>query len=1019
MNKYFLHKLLTLCIVFGVSQITFAQFQVTGIVKDATNAEALIGASVLVKGTTTGAVTDVDGNFTLNVKSGSETLVISYTGYQSKEININQQHTLDITLIQDSKVLSDVVVVGYGTVKKSDLTGAVGSVKSKELSQIPTSSVEQALQGRVAGVQVTPISGEPGAGAILRIRGVGTLNNASPIYVVDGIILDDIRGFNMNDIESIEVLKDASATAIYGSRGANGVVMITTKKGSTDGKVNMSFSSYYGVQNVIRKIDMLNASEFAQMYNEQAGNTKVFPNPSALGEGTDWQDVIFQTAPMKNLQVSATGGSAKSTFNIGAGYFKQNGIIIGSDYEQMNLRFNAAYNLNKALKVGHNLNLARTTSNNSPDVVLGAYRMPPVFAPRDSTGKYSDPTFFGAAIGNPAATLDLVKSVSKGTRVVGDIYGELKLLKNFTFRSSLGADLQTGQNRLYEPTYKVSSSQVRLLDYISNGTGKSQYWQWENTLSYNREWNKKHRIAAVVGYTAQEYYSEFLYGSRQNLIGNSDELLYIDAGDKATAVNAGGGGSWAMLSYLGRINYSLLDRYLLTVSMRRDGSSRFADGHRYGNFPSVAMGWNIANEPGVRDLNIFDRFKLRASWGIVGNEKTSNYPSAVIVNGGNYAVFGIPEKLVPAATVTALVNKNITWEQTEQVDLGLEFGFLNNRLTGEVDYFNRRTEGILLDVPLPAFLGSTSNPIANAAEVRNRGWDFNLGWRDGAALKYNINVNASHINNKVLSLGQGKESIFAGDVGEGGKLATRTIIGSGIGDFYGYKVVGVFQNAEDIKSSPTQSGVKPGDLKYADLDSYDANGKLTGKPDGKIDAADRTYLGTPIPKWTFGASIGLEYKGFDCTAFFNGQQGNSIVNAKAMSRFATYNWEQNFYDNRWTGEGTSNTVPRATTSGQNYNVSDFFIQDASFIRLRTLQLGYTLPQNIANKIRLGKARVYVTGTNIWTKQKYTGYTPEISNTNFRQKYSTDAYVGNVLDSNIDRGIYPITKSWIFGLDVNF
>lgn len=1019
MNKYILQRITFLIAFLSISLSSFAQFRLKGFVKDAATNEALIGASVLIKGTTTGTVTDIDGNFSLNAQNGSQTLVVSYTGYINQEVVINNQEELEIALSIDNQILNDVVVIGYGTVKKSDLTGAVGSVKAKELAQLPSSSVEQALQGRVAGVQVTPISGEPGAGAIVRIRGVGTLNNASPIYVVDGIILDDIKTLNVNDIESVEVLKDASATAIYGSRGGNGVVMITTKKGGTDGKVNLSLSSYYGTQQVIRKIDMANASEFAQMYNEFKGDTKTFPNPSSLGAGTDWQDVIFDAAPIRNLQLSAVGGTEKSSYNISAGYFKQNGIITGSDFEQLNIRLNAMYRLTKFLKVGHNINLAKNNSTFTPDVVMGAYRMPPVYAPKDSTGKYSDPTFFGTAIGNPAANLEYYNSIGKGTRALGDIYGEINFLKDFTFRSSFGGDLQSNKVRTYEPTFKVSTSQIRNLDYLFVGNGKSQYWQWENTISYNKEWNKTHRINAVAGYTAQEWVSESFYGSREKLIGNSDELLFIDAGDKTTSVNGGGGAEWAMISYLGRVNYSLLDRYVFTATFRRDGSSRFGANNRFGNFPSMALGWNVTNEGFMKSQRMFDRLKLRASWGIIGNDKTVIYPGIATINSGSFAVFGTPEKLVPAATLTAIANPEVRWEETTQTDFGIEFGLLNNRLTGEIDYFNRVTDGILLDVPIPNFVGSTENPIVNAAKVQNKGWDFTLNWRDGKKFKYNISANASKIHNEVLALGQGKESIFAGDVGEGGKLGTHTIVGSGIGDFFGYKVIGVYQNEAEIKSSPTTSGVKPGDLKFADLDGYDKNGKLTGLPDGKIDAADRTYLGTPIPKWIFGANIGFEYAGFDFSAFINGQMGNSIINAKSMSRFAVYNWESVFYDNRWNGEGTSNNVPRVTSQGYNYQVSDFFVQDASFLRLRTLQLGYTLPESICKKMKMNRLRVYATGTNIWTKQKYTGYSPEIANTNYRDKFSTNAFTGNVLDANIDRGTYPITKSWVFGIDVNF
>ncbi len=1005
MNKKYLQKILFITLLFSASQNLFAQFKVSGTISDAVTKEALIGASIRVKGTQQGTVTDLDGQFSLSVKNGSETLLLSYTGYTALEVPINNQARLILALNPDNQILSDVIVVGYGSVKKSDLTGAVGSVKAKELAQLPTSSVEQALQGRVAGVQVTPVSGEPGAGAIIRIRGVGTLNNASPIYVVDGIILEDIQTLNMNDVESVEILKDASATAIYGSRGANGVVIVTTKKGSADGKTTISLSSYYGTQNVVRQIKMANASEFAQLYNEFSGDTKKFPNPSALGEGTNWQDVIFDPANLKNVQLSASGGTTKNTYNISAAYFKQNGIIVGSDFEQMNLRLNAQYKLNDFIKIGHNVNLARNASKIVPNVVSGAYQMPSVFAPKDSSGNYSDPTFFGTAIGNPAASLDLANNVGNGTRVLGDVYGEVNFLKDLTFRSSFGGDLASNKNRNYEPIYKVSASQVRTKDFLSVGRSNTQFWQWENTLTYNKIIDKKHKINVLAGYTSQAWYNEFSYNSRENLIGNAKELLYIDAGDKTTAVNAGGASEWALISYLGRLNYSFSDRYLFTASIRRDGSSRFGANNRYGNFPSFALGWNVGNEAFMKKIKALDHLKLRGSWGIVGNDKTVVYPGATIINTGNFAVFGVPEKLTAAATLTAISNPDVRWEQTKQYDFGVEMGILNNRLSAEVDYYHRTTNGILIDVPIPAYVGSTSNPIVNAATVQNKGWDFTLNWRDGKRLKYNFSANAATVQNKVLALGQGKEAIYGGDIGEGGKLGTRTLVGSSIGEFYGYKVAGIFQTTDEIKKSPNQGNEKPGDLKFADLNGYDKNGKLTGTPDGKIDAADRTYLGTPIPKWIFGTSLSLDYAGFDVAAFFNGQKGNSIINAKAMARYAVYNWEATFV-NRWTGEGTSNTNPRITSQGRNYQVSDYFVQDASFLRLRTLQFGYSLPQKILNSFKMSKLRFYATGTNLMTWQKFTGYSPEIT-------------TSNVLDSGIDRGSYPISKSWIFGVDVGF
>ncbi|GAB4486934.1 MAG: TonB-dependent receptor [Saprospiraceae bacterium] len=975
------------------SPIIFSQIRVTGSVKDEANGEALIGATVKEKGASNGTLTDMDGNFTLDVSDPNAVLVFAYTGFKQKEIPLEGQTQLVVLMGEDIGLLNEIVVVGYGTQKKSDLTGAVGTVKAKDIERIPSASVDQALQGKIAGVYVLPNSGQPGAGATIRIRGTGTLNNANPLYVVDGMLLDDISFVNPQDVESIEVLKDASATAIYGNRGANGVIIITTKRGKS-GEARFSLNTYYGSQSVTRQIPMANASQFAQLYNELT-NSSYFPDPAALGEGTNWQDQVFRDAPIGSVQLSAMGGTDKMLYNVSANYFKQEGIVRQSDFERISLRFNNEYQLNKAIKLGNNLVLMTANGQNPPNVVESAYRMPPVFGVYDSTGKFSDPTYFGAAIANPAADL-LYKSNNnaRGYRVVGTIFADIKFLKYFTFRSNFGGDLSNGQNKYYEPVFKVSNSQLNNEDKLNIGYDENRSWLWENTLTFDKGWDNL-RLNVLGGYTAQEDYFEFFGAGRRNFPSGDDELLFLNAGDPLTQTNSGGAGEWAMASYLGRVNATFFDRYSLTASIRADGSSRFSPDNRWGYFPSAALAWNVAQEPFMSRQRLFDRLKVRASWGIVGNDKTQLYPSFGSITSGLGVILGPDETLNQGATLIFLSNPDVRWENARQTDVGLEIAVLNARLTAEIDWYDRYTYDILSAPPIPAYVGSQGNPVVNVADVQNRGWDFTLGWRDVRnKFSYSFTGILSTVDNEVKKLDKRLSRVFSGSTGQG-DFATLTEVGQPIGSFYGFVTDGVFQTADEAASSPRLGNETAGDLRYVDL-----NG------DGVINSDDRQFLGSPIPNVTYGFSAGFDYLGFDFAADFFGISGNKVVNAKALSRFAVYNWEESFFTGRWTGEGTSTEKPRITNGGHNYRMSDYWVEDGSFFRLRSIQLGYSLPYKIVSKIGLTRFRVYASGTNLWTKQKYSGYSPEFPG-------------GSVFTVGLDYNPYPIAKTVLFGLDVSF
>jgi TonB-linked SusC/RagA family outer membrane protein len=578
------------------------------------------------------------------------------------------------------------------------------------------------------------------------------------------------------------------------------------------------------------------------------------------------------------------------------------------------------------------------------------------------------------------------------------VYADVHFLKNFTFRTNFGVDIQFVNGKNYNPVYDVSSIQVNEKSDLSVYNNRQRSWLWENTLNYSKEW-KHHRVNVLGGITSQEYYAENFSGRAEDLIGSSEEFYYLDAGTEKSGGDAlnNTGNTWSMVSYLGRVNYTFLDRYLITASIRADGSSKFGEANRYGYFPSFAFGWNLTNESFMQNQHFIDRLKLRASWGKIGNEKINSEAAISVVDPNlNNAIFGPNEQSYPAATPTSLANPELRWEETAQTNVGVEFGLFDNRFTAEVDYYRRVTSDILTPVPIPNYVGSQGDPVVNAAEVLNRGFDISLGWRDQQGkIGYHVNAVGSTVYNEVLGLGEGKEEIFGGGLGFGGILGTRTVIGLPIGSFYGYVVDGVFQNQEELNTLAKRGGEVVGDLRFKDL-----NG------DGIIDdEADRTFIGNPIPDFIFGFSAGVNFAGFDLSIEFNGQSGNDLINAKKMARFGNYNYEVSYLE-RWHGEGTSNFEPRVTNSGPNYEFSTRFVEDGSYLRLRNVQLGYTLPENICTRIHLSNLRFYVSGTNLATWTKFTGFSPEVSSE-------------NVLSVGIDGGSYPVAKTIIAGMNVSF
>lgn len=970
--------------------------KISGTITDKRDGQPLVGVSVHVHGTPRGAISDYDGKYTLMVGADDKELRFTYTGYVTQTVEIGGRTEIDVVLSEDSDILEEVVVVGYGTQKKSDLTGAVSSVRGGDLTKIPSISPEQALQGKVAGVLVSSPSGAPGAVPVIRVRGVGTFNNASPIFVVDGVILDNISFLNSADIASMEVLKDASATAIYGSRGANGVIIITTKQGKIgDGKPAFSFSAEYAIQHLAKKIELLNGREFGAYVNDIVtgtyNNLDVLPN-------TDWQDLVFSDAPLGNYQFSFSGASERQQYYVGVGLFTQNGIIDKSGFDRLTIKLNNTYKLSEKIRIGNNITLAPLKFENSPNVTYAAYRAQPVIEPYNADGSFAEV----AGVGNPLADIEYSNNGGKGIRTVGNAFAELTIVKGLLLRSSFGVDFNYAEIRSFTPVFYVSPQQVNEINDLSIGDFRNSNWLWENTLNYNFNAGEKHRFDLLAGYTMQQLRSRIVSVGAENVISEKEDLWYINPDNinpNTVFHGVDPNHNYSLLSYLFRANYTYHDKYLLTATFRRDGSSKFIGDNRWGNFPSFAVGWNLAQEGFMENQNLFNTLKLRASWGQIGNEKISYLDQyALILNGVN-SVFGVSEELVPGSTFGKNGNPDIRWEATTQTDVGLEIGLFESKITAEFDYYNRKTDDILVELSTPGYTGNGQGVKVryNAAAVENKGLEFTLVYNGRAGdLKYRIGALGSTVTNTVKSVGgsSGVDSTLVGGFLGNGQSVTLSKEGLPIGAFFGYQTGGIFQNQAQLDATPHLSIAEVGDLIYLDQNS-----------DGVINSADRVYLGSPIPKFIFGFSTDLSFRQFDLAIDFQGQTGNKIYNGKEAVRPDLYNFESHVVD-RWRGEGTSDTEPRATSGGYNWITSDRFIQNGSFLRLRSLTLGYNFPEKWLDRVKMTQARFYLRGTNLWTSTKFTGYTPEIGS-------------GDVLSAGIDYGVYPITSIYSVGANITF
>ncbi|WP_230679872.1 SusC/RagA family TonB-linked outer membrane protein [Pontibacter rufus] len=1000
--------------------------------------EPLIGASVALKGSTTGAITNVNGAYSITVPDEGGTLVVSYIGFLTQEVPINDRSVINITLQTDAKALEEVVVVGYGTQKKSVVTGAISNVTASDIENQQVTRVEQALQGRTSGVTVVSSSGAPGASATVRVRGITTLNSNDPLYVVDGVIINGgIDYLNQADIASIEVLKDAASAAIYGTRGAAGVILVTTKKGQ-EGGIRVNYNAYYGTQAPVRKLDLLNATEYATLRNEASianGGPIIYPDPRSLGEGTDWQDIVFEEdARIQNHELSISGGNDKSTFYTSFGYLDQEGIVAPqiSNYKRYNIRLNSTHKLAKWITVGQNLGYSHIKSQGglntnsefggplssainldpvTPALITdpailedpgSVYNSQPVI--RNAQGyPYGISTTVQQEMTNPLAYIQTqLGNYGWSDNFVGNVFAEVEPITGLKFRSTLGAKLAYWGGESFRPVYYLNAASSSVQTAFNRDRNMGFDYNIENIASYTRSINK-HNFTVLLGQGAyKDGNTSGINISFTNIPANSFEeaSFNLKVPTANRVADAYEGIEHTISSLFGRVTYDYDEKYLFTGIIRRDGSSRFGANNKYGYFPSASVGWVASRENFWPSNEVVNFLKIRGSYGVVGNDAIDNFRYVSTVGSGRNYTFGNDYYYI-GYSPNAPANPDLKWEETSQTNFGFEATiFQDFNLT--FDWYNKVTTGILQPIQLPGYVGATGQPFGNVADMKNQGVELELGYgKQIGEINFRINGNVAYLQNEVTYLGEGKEFLDGGaGVQNIAYPLTRTAVGQPVGAFYGFKTLGIFQNQEDIANYTNSEGkviqpdAKPGDFRWADMNN-----------DGTIDASDRTYLGSPLPDWTYGITLNASWKSFDLLVFGQGVAGNKIFQGLRRLDIPSANFQRAAL-NRWTGEGTSNTFPRLTTDDTNDNFtnpSDFYLEDGDYFRIKTLQLGYTLPQALTDRMHMQRLRVYASSNNLITFTEYTGYDPEIG--------------GGSL--GIDRAFYPQSRSFLLGVNVGF
>jgi TonB-linked SusC/RagA family outer membrane protein len=1016
-------------------QTGFAQAQsrsVSGNVTSTVDGMGIPGASIAVQGTKIGTTTDFDGNYKIEAKAG-DVLVFTFIGFKSQKVTVGTQQVINVTLAEETSELKEVVVIGYGSQRKTLVTTAVTQVSGENLTKTNTTNALQALQGQAAGLQVTSTSGQPGEGLNVVIRGAGSTGGTSPLYVVDGILTGDISYLNNSDIESISVLKDAASAAIYGSQASNGVILVTTKKGKRGAAGQITFDQYYGVQSVARKVDLLNATEYGVMLNEAAANSgknPYFTNDqiAALGSGTNWMDhMLTDNAATKNFSFGASGGSDTSVYSTSLSYLGQEGVVGGKDlsnYERYNFRFNSEHKLYKdVLTLGENLSFAYINKNGIGvgnqynNSLRSAFQTTPLLPMYDANGNYydttnnSEPWLAGAA--NPYALM-VYNNQNEGNnqKLLGNVYLQIEPIKNLTFRTTLGLDYYAGEGHSYTPIYRLSIYANTAFDKVNQNMNKGKTITWDNLLTYKFNAAENHHFEAMLGTSSINYDGTSVEATNADSVFNDLEHAWIDNTtnkDGAKTTIKGKKEQTKRMSYFGRLNYNFKETYLLNATFRMDGSSIFSDENQWGYFPSVSAGWIVSNEEFLKDSNVINFLKLRASWGQVGNQnaRAFQYLSTIKSNNTNY-IFGDTEGvLTPGAYPNRLSNLDLKWETSEQIDLGFDARFLDNALNVTFDVYKKTSKDWLILAPILATAGADA-PFINGGNVVNQGVELSLNYQNKIGdFNYSVSANGAYNENKVGEIPNADGIIhgLSNELYDNAGEFYRAQNGYPLGYFWGYKTGGVFQNQAQIDNYKSANGVvlqptaAPGDLIYTNV-----NG------DDKIDSSDKTNIGKPNPDFTYGFSVSASYKAFDFSLNANGVAGNEIVQSYRNQSGAYGNYTSAILD-RWHGEGSSNTVPRVTEDNRNFTqFSDLYIQKGDFLRINTVTLGFDLAKMKQSKpFFASQFRLYFSVLNLYTFTKYNGMDPEIGfgSSNDDQKFS----------SGVDVGYYPRPRTFMLGLNV--
>lgn len=1001
-----------------ISSISFAQTRsISGVVKDS-EGETIPGVSVQVKGTTNGSVTDISGKYTLQNVNENSIILFSFIGKKDNEIKVGIQHSINVVLEDDFENLDEVVVIGYGTQKKTDVTGAIATVDLGDVESVPLTSIEQTMQGRTAGVFVTQSGGgAPGGAMSVQIRGVGSVNASEPLYIIDGVPVQGggttttgsspLSSINPNNIESLQILKDASACAIYGSRASAGVVIITTKRGKK-GENKIEFNSYHGIQQQPELYDVLGSRDYAlyvQDANKNAGSNTP-PNlvdADNLKYDTDWQDELFKSGSIDSYSLNISGGNEKATYSIGGEYFNQEGTMINTSFERISFNVNSDLKVGKKIKVGESLLISKTKStkenaDGGKRRLLHAVKQGPNIPVYDENNKggYALPSpSDGHDVLNPIAEQNLYKVRPKTYNLLANAYAEVLFFKGLTYKLNLGVDFSYSDNLNYNPEFTDVGGKIRTSAINQNRSDKLNT-MIENTLNYTNIFDE-HSVNVMVGVTRESFSGSNLWGSGEKLSND-----YMSMGAITDKRNTGGSVSeYSLQSFLGRAFYSYNNKYLLTATVRHDGSSKFAEDNRWSTFPSFSFGWRINEESFMKSIKIIDDMKIRAGYGIIGNQSPiGNYSTAVSMKNNYYYNFG--GTTLPGATYTNIINPDLRWEETKQSNVGLDLIMLKNRLFVNLDYYKKTTDDMLLNIPVPSSMGMSSTTF-NAGSVENIGFEVAVAYKKNIGdFRYEISGNLSTVKNEVTKLGAYSIPLHMGSQFDFGTI-TKTEVGEPIGNFYGYETDGIFQTQGEIDSHVFQDvTTSPGDIRFKNV-----NG------DDKIDSDDMTVIGSPIPDFTYGLNLSASYKGFDMSMFWQGVQGNEIFNA---FKFWTHGMNNNYNQssdvlNRWIGPDSSNDMPRAVSGdpARNNRVSDRFVEDGSYLRLKSLSIGYDVKTLLGDRLKeVSKFRVYVSAQNLITFTDYSGLDPEVGSIS-----------GTATVSGIDVGSYPQSRIFTFGIQLGF